>query len=98
MWRSVSRWRHFSSVVASVSPESLKHAISLRASVPHEVKATKSLRRDATFSVTLAPGEDLLKTVVLDPLIGSIQVETAPIGADVLLNGMKVGQSPLTIP
>jgi len=58
------------------------------------ITVKKDLYKDRTVQVTLSSGINELEDIVLEPNFGSLQIISDPAGADVLLAGKKVGQTP----
>jgi serine/threonine protein kinase len=73
-----------------------KNPISLRADVAHEIRVTKPKMNEAKLSVTLKAGEEQTRDVTLELSTGKITIASAPAGAEVTVNGKRVGLSPTT--
>lgn len=53
---------------------------------------------ESTFALTLAAGDDSVrKQVTLDPLLGGVTVRSTPPGAEILVDGVRRGESPTTV-
>ncbi len=51
-----------------------------------------------TIDFSLAAGEQLDQTISFTPLAGELQIESTPAGATVIIDGKKVGETPLEMP
>ena len=51
-----------------------------------------------TIDFSLAAGEQLEQTVSLTPVAGALQIGSTPAGATVIIDGKKVGETPLEMP
>jgi len=67
----------------------------------HSLRLTKSGYQDYSGTGTVVAGQDYVYNIILkavpNPTTGSINVNSAPIGAEVYLNNLYRGYSPLTI-
>ncbi len=82
---------------AQLPDDATKQPIALKADVPHEVRVTKAHREEVLLSVTLKPGQELSRSVDLVPQKGRLRIETEPSFAEVVVNGRRAGQSPITL-
>lgn len=60
----------------------------------HTLRAEYALYHDKTKSFTIDDGDDRQVELQLDPAFGSLKVESEPRGAEVFIDGEKVGTTP----
>ncbi|MCF8232777.1 MAG: PEGA domain-containing protein [Bacteroidales bacterium] len=60
----------------------------------HTLRAEYALYHTKTKEITIEDGDDKAISLTLDPAFGSLKVESEPKGADVFLDGEKVGTTP----
>ncbi len=62
------------------------------------ITATKTGYRDIRQTVALMPGQKTSIRLPLEPLLGLVLVQSAPVGADITMDGAFRGKAPLLIP
>jgi serine/threonine protein kinase len=82
---------------AQLADGAWKHPIPLRADVSHEVRVTKPGREEAKLAVSLRAGEDATRDVDLPAGLGKLKVVSDPDGAEVNVNGKRVGVTPAQV-
>ena len=70
---------------------------SLTANKDHKITVTARGYSDTTFSVRLAAGSSAKRHLELRPLLGALMVETLPKGAQILVDGVPRGHSPIPV-
>jgi hypothetical protein len=63
----------------------------------HQIHVTKAGKRDQHFAVTVPAGGEVEKKIELVDARGKLTVNTDPPGAEVTLNGVNKGKSPLVL-
>lgn len=82
---------------AQLADGAWRHPIPLRADVSHEIRVTKPGREEAKLAVSLKAGEDATRQIDLPSGTGKLKVVTEPDGAEVSVNGKRVGVTPAQI-
>jgi eukaryotic-like serine/threonine-protein kinase len=88
---------------AEVSERSLGSPLEIAAGKSHEVRVEKEGFQPATFSLTLKPGEKAIRQVTLEPAptssssIQELRVRVRPDGAEVFVDGVSRGVSPVSV-
>jgi hypothetical protein len=79
---------------AQLADGAWKQPIALRADVAHEIRVTQPSHAEGRVNVTLKAGEQVTREVTMSAL-GRIHVITEPGGAEIAVNGKRVGTSPV---
>jgi hypothetical protein len=82
---------------AQLGPEASATPISLRADTKHEVRVQKPGMAEQHFGVEIRAGETVVRPVRLTPAGGKLLIASDPAGAEVLVNGHRMGITPLTV-
>jgi serine/threonine protein kinase len=81
---------------AQLSAEAGSEPISLRSGTTHEVRVQKSGMAEQRFTVDIKPNETVVRQVHLVAAGGKILITSEPAGAEVSINGHRLGLTPVT--
>ncbi len=81
---------------AQLSDAAGRGPISLRAGVAHDVRVTKAGHDEKKFSVDIKAGETAVRPVRLELALGQVAITSEPPGAEVSVNGHRVGVTPMS--
>jgi hypothetical protein len=78
-------------------PDASKNAFPLRTGAPREIRVSKAGFTDKRFSIDARGGETLVRQVRLEVAGATLAVSSEPAGAEVTVNGHRVGVTPTTV-